>query len=510
MNAIEFRNITKQFPGILALDNVSISIKKGEIHALIGENGAGKSTLMSILFGMYQPTLGSILLDENEVVINGPQHANSMGIGMVHQHFKLIHNFTNLENIILGSEFTKKGFLDKQTSENKIKIFQKKYGLNFDLNQKTGDSSVSVQQKLEIMKMLYKDADILIFDEPTAVLAPLEIEALLKTILELKNDGKTIIFISHKLLEVKKIADRATVIRLGKTIKTFETLDNVEISDLANAMVGTKVVETKNTNYNDFNNNPVVLEFQNVDGNKLNSASFQVHKGEILAFAGVEGNGQEDIEFLISGLQKAKSGEILFNNKNNTFHEIRKRKNIDLSYIPSDRHKHAMALDLDVKDNSIISDQSNENYFKFNFFTNNKNISLHCNEIISKFDVRGTLGGQAISRSLSGGNQQKLVVGREMIKNHELLLVIQPTRGLDIGAINHIHNEILNLKRQNKAIVLISYELDEVLALADTILVLNKGNIVERGNVKEMSREVIGLAMAGNTQEINLKYDETK
>lgn len=497
MNAIEFRNISKEFNGTLVLDDINISVKKGEIYALIGENGAGKSTLMSILFGMYQPSSGFIVIADNKTIIKDPKHASSIGIGMVHQHFKLISNFTNLENIILGSEFVKKGFLDKQSASSKIKIFQNKYGLNFDLNQKTENASVSVQQKIEIMKVLYKNAEIIIFDEPSAVLAPLEIKSLLETILELKKDGKTIIFISHKLAEVKKIADRASVIRAGKIVASFNSLKDIEISTLANAMVGSELVDIRNSENTWFFKEKSVIEFQKVSGTKLTEVSFKVRKGEILAFAGVEGNGQEDIEYLISGLQKAKSGKILFNSIENSFSNLKKKKNMDISYIPSDRHKHAIALDLDVKENLILTSQNSKNFFKSKFLRKEHSISNHCEMIIKKFNVVGALKGQSIIRSLSGGNQQKLVVGREVQKCQDFILVVQPTRGLDVGAINSIHDAILKLKKEKKAIILISYELDEVLSLADTVAVLNKGKIVYFESAQKMSREKIGLAMAG-------------
>lgn len=504
--AIEFIEITKEFPGIVANDKVSIDILEGEIHAIIGENGAGKSTLMSMLFGMYKPTSGSIKIFGNHVNIRNPLHANEMGIGMVHQHFKLVDNFTNLENIILGSEFTKFGVLDKKTAISKIKLLQEKYGLFFDLKEKTRNSNVSTQQKVEIMKMLYKDADILIFDEPTAVLSPIEIKSLLKTIKAMQKEGKTIIFISHKLLEVKEIAKRATIIRHGKVIKTFDSLQGVEIEELSNAMVGSHVVTIKNKHVSNFDENDKILEFVSVSGKKLNSASFSLHKGEILAIAGVEGNGQEDIEYILGGLQKAKEGNIIINNMKSSFHEIKKRKHFNLSYIPGDRHKFALALDLDVKENLILSDTKNKDFFKWGILTNFKNVSKHSNDIIKRFDVRGAREGESDARSLSGGNQQKAVVGREIEKEHDILLVVQPTRGLDVGAINNIHQILLEQKAKGKAILLISYELDEILSLADTIIVLNKGFIVENGSAAEVTREKIGLAMAGKTEEVKLKY----
>ncbi|MGL4343128.1 MAG: ABC transporter ATP-binding protein [Metamycoplasmataceae bacterium] len=503
MNAIELINITKEFPGILANDNISLSIKKGEIHALIGENGAGKSVLMSILFGLYQPTYGKIKIFDNFVEIQDAHHANSMGIGMVHQHFKLVENFSNLENIILGSEISKNFMLDKKAAENKIKIFQNKYKIFFDLNQKTRDANVSVQQKLEIMKMLYQDAEILIFDEPSAVLSPLEIENLLETILELKASGKTIIFISHKLDEIKKIADRASVLRLGKLIKTFDKLENISYNEITNAMVGTNIVEVKNQHSQI--GEETVFCFQKVFGKIIKDVSFKIHKGEIFAIAGVEGNGQEDIEYIASGIQKLIKGKLFLNNQDITKWSINKKNKNNISYIPGDRHKYAVALDIDVNDNSILRETHNKKFQRWGILLQ-KSIQNFSNKIIHDFDVRGSRNGMAMMRSLSGGNQQKLVVGREIESIHDFIIIIQPTRGLDIGAINNIHKVILNEKAKGKAILLISYELDEVIALADTIAVINKGHILDIKKASDFSREEIGLLMAGKTNEIKVNY----
>lgn len=504
-NAIEFIGLTKKFPGITANDNINLVVKKGEIHALIGENGAGKSTLMSILFGIYQPTFGSIKIHNNLVHIKNPEHATEIGIGMVHQHFKLIHNYTNLENIILGNEFSKYGFLNYKKAQTKIKLLQKKFGLFFDLNQKTRDADVVVQQKIEIMKMLYKDADILIFDEPTAVLPPKEIDKLLETMLNLKKAGKTILFISHKLHEIKKIVDRATVIRHGKLIKTYESLEGINLSDLTNAMVGQNIVSVKNNQLEqDFGEN--ILEFQNVFAKKIKNLSFKIRRGEIFAITGVEGNGQSEIEFLCSGLLKPKKGNIIFKNENINKLSINKIINKGFSYIPGDRHKYAVALDMDVNENSILHDLNNKTYSK-SLFIKNRNIKEFSNMVINKYDVRGASKGNSIFRQLSGGNQQKAVVGREIEKEHDLIVIIQPTRGLDVGAINNIHKYILEEKKNNKAILLISYELDEIISLADTIAVINKGHIMDIQPAKEISREKIGLLMVENTIELEIKNE---
>lgn len=509
---LELLNITKEFSGFYANKDITLRVKSGTVHALIGENGAGKSTLMSILFGLYKPTSGKIKIDGNDVVIKDPNQASDIGIGMVHQHFKLIDSYSNLENIVLGFEFTKPGgILDLKKARVKIEAFQEKYKLQFNLDQKTGESTVSTQQKVEIMKMLYRDADILIFDEPTAVLTPQEIEELLKVIIELKQNGKTIIFISHKLWEIKKIADEATIIRHGRVIKHYEDLSNVLPSQIAADMVGRKIVESKNENHNF--HNEIIFSLKNISYKKLKNINLNIHKGEILAIAGVEGNGQEEIEELIVGIHKPTYGEILINNRNGlkniTKFSTKKKNKEFISVIPADRHKHGLVLDFNINDNSIIrkiddketyqtknSILSKMNQYFFNFI-NTKRKNEFSKQIIEQYDVRGTKEGYAQARALSGGNQQKAIVGRELLSDHDFILIIQPTRGLDVGAINYIHDQILEDKNQGKAILLISYELDEVLALADTIAVINKGEIVGIKPTIELSRENIGLMMAG-------------
>lgn len=510
---LELLNITKEFSGFYANKDISLKVKAGTVHALIGENGAGKSTLMSILFGLYKPTSGTIKIDGNQVVIKDPNQASDIGIGMVHQHFKLINTYTNLQNIVLGSEFTKPGgFLDLKKSRVKIKAFQKKYKLYFDLDQKTGEATVSTQQKVEIMKMLYRDADILIFDEPTAVLTPQEIDELLKVIIELKENGKTIIFISHKLWEVKKIADEATVIRHGRVIKHYDDLKKVTPSQIASDMVGRKIVESKNNNHK-FSDD-VIFSLENINYKKLKNININIHKGEILAIAGVEGNGQEEIEELITGISKPTSGQILINNRNGkkdiTKFSTKKKNKEFISIIPADRHKHGLVLDFNMNDNAIIRAIDDKETYKFKFnsviskineyffnFINPKSKNEFSKKIINEFDVRGAKDGYAQARALSGGNQQKAIVGRELLSDHDFILIIQPTRGLDVGAINYIHDRILEDKKEGKAILLISYELDEVLALADTIAVINKGEIMDKQPVDKLSRQEIGLLMAG-------------
>ncbi|WP_410174237.1 ATP-binding cassette domain-containing protein [Mycoplasmopsis cynos] len=736
-NAIEFLNISKYFGAIKANQNISFEVQKGTIHALIGENGAGKSTLMSILFGLYEPDDGVIKINDKEVVIKGPNDANHLGIGMVHQHFKLVDVYTNLENIVLGSEEYDKTtrVINYGPAIKKIKTIQNKFNLHFDLNKKTGTETVATQQKVEIMKMLYRDSDILIFDEPTAVLTDQEITGLLETFKTFKKQGKTILFISHKLAEIKEVADNATVLRHGVVTGNFVVKD-VSIHEMANKMVGGDVENARNT-YSDTSRNQVILDIQNVStsGSKpLKNVSLQIKSGEILAIAGVEGNGQTDLEYVLSGMKKPTSGSIKLTktdlirekitkiNKENKTKTIAKsicsillfiiattlmvlnpnapdinaiykimgaflyfgflilgtniisnqfkvRHNLDntllegtssktkqlflmikvytisilmliiilnvvglitnnitiitpimmflmiinsvlvgwflvfiyvsikkvkllskcnliihiifstlvtsfyaaafilssilglatrfglaqlfdytifyviilclllailtfliwyfiinekkfkfdnesnknhielenlsvyeisklgFSFIPSDRHKHGLILDYNIKYNTVIRRLWDTRYVKFGIFRD-KNIQKDNEKIIQLYDVRGARNGYSQSRQLSGGNQQKFIVGREMNSPHDFILIVQPTRGLDVGAIHNIHEQILKEKQNGKAILLISYELDEVLALADKIAVINTGEILTVKDAKDLTRTEIGVYMA--------------
>ncbi|WP_240337644.1 ABC transporter ATP-binding protein [[Mycoplasma] gypis] len=504
MYAVEFENVTKEFPGIIANKDVSFKVKKGTIHALIGENGAGKSTLMSILFGLYSPTRGAIKINEKYVNIKDPNHANDLGIGMVHQHFKLVGIYSNLQNIVLGSEFSKHGFLDLDLASEKIKTIQEQFNLKFNLNDKSGKSSVPVQQKVEIMKMLYRDNDILIFDEPTAVLTDEEIHGLLETMKLFKKQGKTIIFITHKLKEIKEVADTATVLRHGKVILNCNVAET-SIEQMAHAMVGDNLVAAQNSNHSF--DEELVLDIQNVStgGKKpLTDINLKVHKGEILAIAGVAGNGQTQVEYLVSGLLKAKKGKILMkarNKQNNlemmdvTNLNVGKRSKLNLSYIPTDRHKHGLVLDYSINMNTVLRRLWDKTYSKFLVFKD-KAIKKQTLDIIEKFDVRGARNGISQSRSLSGGNQQKFIVGREIMHDHELIVVMQPTRGLDVGAIKNIHEKLIEEKNKGKGILLISYELDEVLSLADTIAVINNGKIINVSPADKITRQEIGMFMS--------------
>lgn len=600
-NAIEFIEISKYFGQIKANQDISFEVKKGTIHALIGENGAGKSTLMSILFGLYEPDKGVIKVNNKEVLIKGPNDANRLGIGMVHQHFKLVDVYTNLENIVLGSEDSNKytKIIDYKYAIKKIQTIQETFNLHFNLNNITGKETVATQQKVEIMKMLYRDSEILIFDEPTAVLTDQEIQGLLETFKLFRKQGKTILFISHKLGEIKEVADNATVLRHGKITGNFKVAD-VSIEEMANKMVGGEVEIARNE-YSDTSNNPVVLKLNNISTSSekpLKNVSLEIKSGEILAIAGVEGNGQTDLEYVISGMIKPTQGEILLSktdlnkkrskeiqkkNKINSFislgisilslvisiilftfpttttdqryiftllgatlvilslilmsvfiskeygiyikrkfnnwkkvilknkepiiqkpenefinlteHSVSNISRLGVSFIPSDRHKHGLVLDYNIKSNTILRRLWDSEFVRFAILRE-KSIVKENQSIIQKYDVRGARNGFSQARQLSGGNQQKFIVGREMNTPHDFILIVQPTRGLDVGAIKNIHEQILDEKTQGKAILLISYELDEVLALADKIAVINGGEILAIKETKDLTRTEIGVYMA--------------
>lgn len=497
---IEMLNIVKQFPGIKANDNVSIQLKKGEIHALLGENGAGKSTLMSILFGLYQPDSGIILKDGKEVQIHDPNDANALGIGMVHQHFKLVDVFTVLENIILGAETTKYGFIDKKSAREKVISLSEKYGLQIDVDAKVENITVGMQQRVEILKMLYRNNDILIFDEPTAVLTPQEIEDLLKIMKDMAKSGKSILFISHKLNEILEVADRCTVLRKGKCIGTVEVKDTNK-EELAKMMVGRNV--DFNIEKNEYKPGEAVLSVKNlvISGeaghkNAVNDVSFDVHRGEILCIAGIEGNGQTELMYGITGLKKVSSGTINFLGKNITESTIRKRNIMGMSHIPEDRQKYGLILDFTLENNLVL-----QRYFEPEFqkdgFIKKKNVTDYANKIIMQYDVRSGQGPKTIVRSMSGGNQQKAIVGREIDRNPELLVACQPTRGLDIGAIEYIHKQIIKERESGKAILLMSLELDEVMDLPDRIIVMYEGEIVGEFDPKKTNLNDLGLYMSG-------------
>ena len=503
--AIEMVNITKRFPGIIANDNVTLQLKKGEIHALLGENGAGKSTLMSVLFGLYQAEEGVIKKDGVEVKINNPNDANALGIGMVHQHFKLVECFSVLDNIILGDEDTKHGILQRSRAREKVMALSEKYGLRVDPDALIEDISVGMQQRTEILKMLYRDNEILIFDEPTAVLTPQEIQELLQIMRNLAAEGKSILFISHKLNEIMAVADRCSVLRKGKYIGTVNIADTTK-AELSRMMVGRDVefAVTKG----EAHPAEVVLDVKNLTvpskvhkNNAVKDVSFQVHAGEIVCIAGIDGNGQSELVYAISGLEPASGGTITMCGVDITHAPIRRRSILGMSHIPEDRHKHGLVLDYTLEDNMIL-----QRYFEPEFtdkfgFLRRKNIRAYAERLIEQYDVRSGQGPVTVARSMSGGNQQKAIIAREIDKNPQLLIAVQPTRGLDVGAIEYIHKQIVAQRDAGKAVLLVSLELDEVMTVSDRILVMYEGEIVGELDPKTTTVEELGLYMAGAKKE---------
>ncbi|MBQ5696306.1 MAG: ABC transporter ATP-binding protein, partial [Clostridium sp.] len=496
-------NIRKEFPGIVANDNITLQLKEGEIHALLGENGAGKSTLMGMLFGMYKPDRGCIKVRGKEVKISNPNIANDLGIGMVHQHFKLVDNFTVTENIILGCE-PKKGFtVDIKTAAKKIEDLSKQYGLNVDPYAKIEDISVGMQQRVEILKMLYRDANVLIFDEPTAVLTPNEIDELISIMKNMTKEGKSIILITHKLREIKEAANRCTVIRRGKYIGTVDVKDATE-ADMAKMMVGREVsfkVDKIEAQPKD-----VVIKIENlcVNNNKkvlgLKNFSLDIRAGEIVGIAGVEGNGQTELVEALTGMRNVESGSIIFKGKNIIKESIRQRIDDGMAHIPEDRHKRGLVLDYTMEDNMVLKAYRNKPFSK-NGLLNRAKISEYAKKIIETFDVRSGEGGKSIARSLSGGNQQKGVIGREIESNPDLLIAVQPTRGLDVGSIEYIHKRLVEQRDLGKAVLLVSLELDEVLNVSDRIAVVNNGELVGIVNANETNENEVGLMMTGIKKE---------
>lgn len=496
---VEMLNIRKEFPGIVANDNITLRLKKGEVHALLGENGAGKSTLMSILFGMYIPEQGIIKVRGKEVKISNPNVANELGIGMVHQHFKLVHNFTVTQNIILGSEPKKGLTVDVKSAAKKIEELSKKYGLNVDPYAKIEDISVGMQQRVEILKMLYRNAEVLILDEPTAVLTPQEIDELMKIIKNLIGEGKSIIIITHKLKEIKAVADKCTVIRRGKYIGTVDVKETSE-AKMAEMMVGRPV--SFEVEKEDKEAGKVILKLDNVSvmNNKkvlgLKDFSLEVKRGEVLGIAGVEGNGQTELVEAITGMRSVASGKIYFKDEDITNISIRKRINSGIAHIPEDRQKRGLVLDYTMENNMVLEIYNREPFSKRGLL-NKKAIHEYAEKIINEFDVRSGQGGASIARGLSGGNQQKAIIGREIELDPELLIAVQPTRGLDVGSIEYIHKRLIEQRDEGKAVLLVSLELSEILNLSDRIAIVNNGELIGIVNANETNENEVGLMMAG-------------
>ncbi|PUU91947.1 nucleoside ABC transporter ATP-binding protein [Halanaerobium congolense] len=496
---LDMQNITKIFPGVKANDNVNLSIKKGEIHALVGENGAGKTTLMNVLYGLYDPEGGQVFYEGNKVNVDGPQDAIDLGIGMVHQHFMLVDPLTVTENIILGNEPRKGLKIDQKKARKEVEDISNKYGLYVDPDAKIQDISVGMQQRVEIIKTLYRGADLLIFDEPTAVLTPQEIDELFDIFRSLKEQGKTIIFITHKLQEVKEISDRITVLRGGKSIDTVDTA-NVSEEDVAELMVGRPVLleveKDKAKPGKDF----LTIENLKVKNNRniqaVNGVSLTVKKGEILGIAGVEGNGQSELIEAITGLRKIESGKVKIKDKEITKFNAREIKREGVAHIPEDRQKRGLIMDFDLQENMILGYHDLEPFSK-NGIMNYNNIRNYTQELLEKFDVRGG-GATTDAKSLSGGNQQKVIVAREFSHDPELLIASQPTRGVDVGSIEFIHKQIIDRRDNGAAVLLVSAELSEILSLSDRIAVIFEGEIVDILDVEDADERKLGNLMTGS------------
>ena len=504
--AVEMLHITKRFPGIVANDNITLQLKKGEIHALLGENGAGKSTLMSVLFGLYQPEEGEIRKDGKKVDIKDPNDANDLGIGMVHQHFKLVECFSVLDNIILGVEPNKMGFLQKKEAREKVLALSERYGLQVDPDALVEDITVGMQQRTEILKMLYRDNEILIFDEPTAVLTPQEIEELMGIMKSLAAEGKSILFISHKLSEIMAVSDRCTVLRKGRYVGTVNTAETSPEA-LSRMMVGRDVsfaVEKAPAQPGE-----VVLDVKGMTvpskrhkNNAVRDVTFQVRRGEIVCIAGIDGNGQTELVYGLTGLEPLKEGAIRLCGQDITHAPIRERSKLGMSHIPEDRHKHGLVLDYTLEDNLVL-----QRYFEPEFvsgagFLKRRAIREYAVRLIEQYDVRSGQGPATAARSMSGGNQQKAIIAREIDKDPQLLVAVQPTRGLDVGAIEYIHSQLVAQRDAGRGVLLVSLELDEVMNVSDRILVMYEGEIVGEFDPKTVTVEELGLYMAGAKREV--------
>lgn len=500
-HVIEMIGIRKEFPGIVANDDITLRVKEGEIHAILGENGAGKSTLMSILFGLYNPDRGIIKVRGKEVHINNPNDAFALGIGMVHQHFQLVHNFTVAENIILGKEG---GFVyDIKKASKRIKELSDQYGLSLDPDMVIEEITVGMQQRVEILKMLYRDADILIFDEPTAVLTPQEIDELMDIMRNLAKEGKSIILITHKLEEIKAVAENCTIIRRGKLIDVVD-VKSTSAENMAALMVGRPVnfkVEKKEAHPTD-----VVLDIKDlcVKNNKnvlgVKHFNLEIKRGEIVGIAGVDGNGQSELVEAISGLRKIESGTLTFLGKDITHSSIQERNELGLCHIPEDRQKRGLILSAPISTNMVIKEFYKEPYSHHGIL-NYSAIESYSQKIVDKFDVRSGEGIHSLAGKLSGGNQQKAIIGREVEADPELLIAVQPTRGLDVGAIEFIHKEIVKERDRGKAVLLVSFELDEIFNLSDRIAVMNAGELIDIVYTKDTNENKVGLMMAGIKKE---------
>jgi simple sugar transport system ATP-binding protein len=496
----EMKNITKKFPGITANDNITLQVRKQDVYALLGENGAGKSTLMNVLFGLYQPEDGEILINGEHVKIRNPGDANAYGIGMVHQHFKLVHNFTALQNIVLGVETTRRGMLDLGEAREKLIELTNRYQLKVDLDMLVEDMTVGMQQRVEILKMLYRENDILIFDEPTAVLTPQETEELMKSIEGLVAEGKSIVFISHKLNEIIRIANRCTVLRRGKVVGTVD-IEGMTKEQLSEMMVGRKIMlkpEKAEVEQGEVLMSVRELTVGGAKGheNPVKNVSFDVHAGEILCIAGIDGNGQTELVYGLTGLRGISGGSIVFGEDDVSGADIRYRNSRHISHIPEDRHKHGLVLDYSIYENMILQTYFEKTVSR-NGLIDNRKAFKSAEEIIERYDIRCAQGAGTVTRGMSGGNQQKVIVAREIERHSSVLIAVQPTRGMDVGAIEFIHKQLLRMREEKRGILLISLELEEVMNISDRILVMYEGEFVGELYPDKTNFQELGLYMAG-------------
>ena len=505
---IEMRGITKVFPGIIANDNITLDLRRGEIHALLGENGAGKSTLMSILFGLYGPDQGTILKNGEVVDIRGPNDATRLGIGMVHQHFKLVHNFTVIENIVLGVETTRRGFLRMEEARERVLELSGRYGLAIDPDAYISDITVGMQQRVEILKMLYRENEILIFDEPTAVLTPQEIDELMAIMKGLTKEGKSILFITHKLAEIKRVADRCTVLRKGRHIGTVDVA-TTDLEELSEMMVGRKVnlvVEKPQAEPGKVALDVKGLTVRNKSSGRavVDNVTFKVHDGEIVCIAGIDGNGQSELVYALTGLRHADEGSISLDGKDIARAPIRVRSKEGMAHIPEDRHRHGLILDFNLAFNLVLQSYYKPLFQRRGFLRYNQ-IYKYANELIERFDIRSGQGARTITRSMSGGNQQKAIIAREIDRNPRLLVAVQPTRGLDVGAIEYVHKQLIAERVAGAGVLLISLELDEVMNVSDRILVIYEGQIVADVKPDDVTLQELGLYMSGSKRSVGVQ-----
>lgn len=499
---IQMKDIVKKFGSFTANDHINLTVHKGEVHAILGENGAGKSTLMNVLYGLYRPTSGEILINNKKVVMDSPKHAIDLGIGMVHQHFMLVQPFSVTENIILGVEPTKGLVVDLKSARQKVQEISEKYNMKVDPDATIEDISVGMQQRVEILKVLYRGADILILDEPTASLTPQEIQELMEIIHNLTLDGKSVILITHKLKEIKACADNCTIIRQGKYIKTVDVA-KVDENELAAMMVGRDVtfkVEKKALEAGE-----VVLEVKDVHARDyrnveiLKGLNLSLRKGEIVGLAGVDGNGQTELVEILTGLKKADKGEVLIKGENLINRMPKTFFDKGVSSIPADRQKHGLILEFSVEDNLILQNFEKAPFSK-NGILKRDVIKGHATDLIEKFDIRPADSEKKPAGQLSGGNQQKVIIAREVTNDKEVLIAVNPTRGLDVGAIEFVHKYLVEQRNKNRAVLLVSFELDEIISLSDRIEVIYDGQIAGSVPGGDVDEQELGFMMAGGKQ----------